>query len=72
MLVSMPFDVIKTYMQTHGAEAAAAGAGGQLAAFWATGAGMLLLLGVWSLLLCCCSKCTSWCGVPYKHSILRV
>jgi hypothetical protein len=47
VLVSMPFDVIKTYMQTHGAEAAAAGAGGQLAAFWATGALLLLsrLLG---------------------------
>jgi hypothetical protein len=43
VLVSMPFDVIKTYMQTHGAEAAAAGAGGQLAAFWATGNVPLLL-----------------------------
>jgi hypothetical protein len=41
VLVSMPFDVIKTYMQTHGAEAAAAGARGQLAAFWATGAVLL-------------------------------
>lgn len=33
----MPFDVIKTYMQTHGAEVAAAGMRGQAAAFWATG-----------------------------------
>ncbi|WIA22871.1 hypothetical protein OEZ86_009816 [Tetradesmus obliquus] len=41
VLVSMPFDVIKTYMQTHCAEAAAAGAGGQLAAFFATGSRMV-------------------------------
>eukprot|EP00878_Enallax_costatus_P032553 GHUV01035784.1.p1 GENE.GHUV01035784.1~~GHUV01035784.1.p1 ORF type:complete len:334 (+),score=111.85 GHUV01035784.1:363-1364(+) len=46
VLISMPFDVIKTYMQTHGAEAAiaagmgtaaSAGAAGQVAAFVATG-----------------------------------
>ena len=46
MLISMPFDVIKTYMQTHGAEAAvaagmggaaASGAAGQIAAVLATG-----------------------------------
>lgn len=37
VLISMPFDVIKTYMQTHGAEAAATGAAGQIAAFVATG-----------------------------------
>jgi len=38
VLVSMPMDVIKTYMQTHGAGAAVApGLGGQVAAFWQTG-----------------------------------
>lgn len=36
VLVSMPMDVIKTYMQTHGA-GAAPGLGGQVAAFWQTG-----------------------------------
>lgn len=42
VLVSMPMDVIKTYMQTHGA-GAAPGLGGQVAAFWQTGKAM-----------CCC------------------
>jgi Mitochondrial carrier protein len=46
VLVSMPFDVIKTYMQTHGSEAAAAGVGGQVAAFWATGAGIKSIFAV--------------------------
>jgi hypothetical protein len=52
----MPFDVIKTYMQTHGAEAAAAGARGQLAAFWATGALLPLILHAFSATpFCACS-----------------
>lgn len=38
VLVSMPLDVIKTYLQTHGAEIAVApGMAGQVAAFWQTG-----------------------------------
>lgn len=46
VLVSMPMDVIKTYMQTHGAGAAVApGLGGQVAAFWQTGAKMVAVGG---------------------------
>lgn len=44
VLVSMPMDVIKTYMQTHGA-GAAPGLGGQVAAFWQTGAKMVAVGG---------------------------
>lgn len=45
VLVSMPMDVIKTYMQTHHGAGAAPGMAGQLAAFWQTGGAWLLLLG---------------------------
>jgi hypothetical protein len=45
VMISMPFDVIKTYMQTHCAEAAATGAAGQVAAFVATGRRMVALGG---------------------------
>jgi hypothetical protein len=37
VLVSMPMDVIKTYMQTHHGAGAAPGMAGQMAAFWQTG-----------------------------------
>lgn len=44
-LVSMPFDVIKTYMQTHCAEMAALGVRGQVNAFIATGAKLVAAQG---------------------------
>lgn len=37
VLVSMPFDVVKTYMQTHGTGMAAEGLRESVGAFWATG-----------------------------------
>ncbi|KAF6263660.1 mitochondrial carrier domain-containing protein [Scenedesmus sp. NREL 46B-D3] len=37
VLVSMPFDVVKTYMQTHGTGMAAEGLRESVAAFWSTG-----------------------------------
>jgi hypothetical protein len=41
VLVSMPFDCIKTYMQTHGQEMASAGVLGSAGAFWKTGMTMV-------------------------------
>lgn len=56
VLVSMPLDVIKTYLQTHGAEIAVSpGVQGQVAAFWQTGesvCGWLLLCVASSLFVC--------------------
>ncbi|KAF8066349.1 SAMC1 [Scenedesmus sp. PABB004] len=52
VLVSMPFDVIKVHIQTHGAElAAGAGAQGQLAAFWATGGKLVARGGAGALFI---------------------
>lgn len=49
VLVSMPFDCIKTYMQTHGREMAAKGAWGQTTAFVATGAKLVNQQGIGGL-----------------------
>jgi hypothetical protein len=45
VLVSMPFDVVKTYMQTHGTGLAAEGLQESVAAFWSTGASMVAKRG---------------------------
>jgi hypothetical protein len=45
VLVSMPFDVVKTYMQTHGTGMAAAGLRESVAAFWSTGSSMVAKRG---------------------------
>ncbi|GIL80177.1 hypothetical protein Vretifemale_9357 [Volvox reticuliferus] len=44
-LISMPFDVVKTYMQTHATEAITLGAMGQVVAFFKTGAWMVAKRG---------------------------
>ncbi|KAG2497459.1 hypothetical protein HYH03_004614 [Edaphochlamys debaryana] len=40
-LISMPFDVVKTYMQTHASDAVALSAPAQVRAFWDTGVRMV-------------------------------
>ncbi|GLC60541.1 hypothetical protein PLESTB_001624900 [Pleodorina starrii] len=44
-LISMPFDVVKTYMQTHATEAISLNAAGQVVAFFKTGAWMVAKRG---------------------------
>ncbi|EFJ49599.1 hypothetical protein VOLCADRAFT_89479 [Volvox carteri f. nagariensis] len=48
-LISMPFDVVKTYMQTHAADAISLNAAGQVGAFFKTGVWMVTHRGLGAL-----------------------